>query len=297
MNIKKLGEILMETGSLAESQLKHALSLQKTHKMLLGEILVEEGYVQEEDIINALITQYNFTYIPIDNFDISQEVLKIIPKQIALKYYLLPVFVMGDVLTITMANPLDKTAIKEVQETTKYKKIEVYIDTVSNIKKVLNKHYPEEAIPKEKERETDKKESVSLKEKRILIIGDNPKTALAIKIGLEEANYKTFTAENRSTALDIINKREPSLVILDIELPLMDNYAFIQKLRAQKSMRYIPIIAVTPKADAKNLFENDETTDYIIKPYSSEDLMARIRLALGTTKADEKNAENIEWIE
>jgi PleD family two-component response regulator len=198
-----------------------------------------------------------------------------------------------------MANPLDKTAIKEILEIPGYKKIEIYIDTVSNLKRNLNNYYPIGVISKEKQTETDKKDILSLKEKKILIIEGEPKVALSIKLRLEEANYNILIAENESMALDLVNKIKPSLIILDVKLSLMDGYAFTQKFRAQKSMQHIPIIVVaaTAKNGIKDLFKDYGVTDYIIKPYNPEDLMARVRLALGTSRTDEKNAEDIKWLD
>lgn len=137
---KKLGEILRSSGLISEQQLQKALEFQKGEGGLIGEILIKLGFVGEIDIVQALTTQYGFPYIPVENYELNQEMTKIIPENMARQYGVVPIDVMGDILTIAMSNPLNDKAIEDVEILTK-KKVQVFIGTVTGISGALNKLY------------------------------------------------------------------------------------------------------------------------------------------------------------
>lgn len=137
---KKLGEILKSSGLISEQQLQKALEFQKGEGGLIGEILIKLGFVGEIDIVQALTTQYGFPYIPVENYELNQEMTKIIPENMARQYGVVPIDVMGDILTIAMSNPLNDKAIEDVEILTK-KKVQVFIGTVTGISGALNKLY------------------------------------------------------------------------------------------------------------------------------------------------------------
>ncbi len=137
---KKLGEILKSSGLISEQQLQKALEFQKGEGGLIGEILIKLGFVGEIDIVQALTTQYGFPYIPVENYELNQEMTKVIPENMARQYGVVPIDVMGDILTIAMSNPLNDKAIEDVETLTK-KKVQVFIGTVTGISGALNKLY------------------------------------------------------------------------------------------------------------------------------------------------------------
>lgn len=137
---KKLGEILKSSGLISEQQLQKALELQKTEGGLLGELMIKLGYVGEIDIVQALTAQYGFPYIPVENYELNNEMTKIIPENMAREHGMVPIDMMGDILTIAMSNPLNDKAVEEVENLTK-KKVQVFIGTVTGITGALNKLY------------------------------------------------------------------------------------------------------------------------------------------------------------
>ena len=139
---KKLGEILIKNSLITEEQLQRALDFQRGEGGLLGEILVKLGYVNEHDIVQALTVQYGFPYIPLENYELKKEIAKILPENVARQYGIVPVDVMGNILTIAMSNPLNERAIEDVEMITK-KKVQVFISTVTAIYGALNKLYKE----------------------------------------------------------------------------------------------------------------------------------------------------------
>lgn len=115
--------------------------------------------------------------------------------------------------------------------------------------------------------------------KKILIIDDEPKIVEAVAAYLENSGYETFSAFDGEKALDFINKIKPDLVILDLMLPKISGEEICKTIR--KTSR-IPIIMLTAKVD-----EDDKITglnigadDYVTKPFSPRELVARVNSLL-----------------
>jgi len=139
---KQLGELLIERKVISLEQLEKALSIQKEKGGLLGEILVDLGFAKEEDIAQALTAQYGFPYLPLDNYEISPEVIKLIPSRLARHYLLVPVDKIGNNITIAISNPLNTQAIEDVEIVTGCS-VQVFVSTSSDIKRAIEKYYKE----------------------------------------------------------------------------------------------------------------------------------------------------------
>ena len=137
---KQLGELLIDFGVINQNQLEKALEAQKTKGGLIGELLVEMGFAKEEDIAQALTVQYGFPYLPLSSYEISTEIVNIIPVKIARQYLLIPIDKIGNNLTLVMANPLNAKAVEEV-ETICGCSVQVFVSTSSDIKKAIEKYY------------------------------------------------------------------------------------------------------------------------------------------------------------
>ena len=139
---KRLGEILVHNNVISEGQLETALDSQKREGGLLGEILIKLGYVNERDIVQTLTAQYGFPYLPLENYEVSKEMAKVIPENVARQYNIIPIDLVGNILTVAMSNPLNEKAIEDVEMMSK-KKIQVFISTVTAMNKALNALYKE----------------------------------------------------------------------------------------------------------------------------------------------------------
>ena len=137
---KQLGELLIERGIIDERQLEKALSTQKEKGGLIGELLVELGFAREEDIAQALTAQYGFPYLPLSNYEIDPEILKIVPARVARQYLLIPIDKIGDNLTLAMSNPLNIHAIEDIEMLSGCK-VQTFVSTSSDIKKAIEKYY------------------------------------------------------------------------------------------------------------------------------------------------------------
>ncbi len=113
----------------------------------------------------------------------------------------------------------------------------------------------------------------------ILVVDDDRKTVDLIRLYLERDGYPVLTAYDGHQALDIAHTRRPGLIILDLMLPRVDGLEICRVLRAQSD---VPIIMLTAKATEENKLEGLEegADDYITKPFSPRELVARVRAVL-----------------
>lgn len=137
---KPLGELLIERGVITASQLEEALNVQKQKGGLIGEIIVELGFAEEKDIAYSLSIQYGFPYIPLDNYEINSDVINIIPRQVVEQYCLMPLDKIGSTLMIAMADPLNFHAVEDIEYLTNCV-VQIFISTISDIKKAIEKYY------------------------------------------------------------------------------------------------------------------------------------------------------------
>ena len=84
--------------------------------------------------------------------------------------------------------------------------------------------------------------------KRILVVEDQPDNRQIIRDVLAPTDYEITEAENGEEALAAIAKQRPDLILMDIQLPIMDGYEATRRIKADASLRSIPIIAVTSYA-------------------------------------------------
>ena len=137
---KKIGDLLMERGTINTEQLSVALEEQKKKGGYLSQHLISLGFASETDIAICLSQQYNFAYLPLDNYSISDEMLDIIPLKWVKIYSLLPIDKIGNVLSVVMADPLNEGVIQMLMQITNCE-ITVFISTYSELNKAINKYY------------------------------------------------------------------------------------------------------------------------------------------------------------
>ena len=113
----------------------------------------------------------------------------------------------------------------------------------------------------------------------VLIVEDDAQIRNFIKYSLEKENYKTLSTGNAQNALNMIVSEQIDLVLLDLGLPDFDGMEVIKKVREWSE---VPIIVVSARdQDKEKVSALDEgADDYLTKPFSATELLARIRVAL-----------------
>ena len=137
---KQLGELLLEKGIINQAQLDKALKIQKEKGGLIGQIFVMLGYVKEEEIAQVLTVQYGFPYLPLESYEISADMIKLIPENVAKQYNLIAIDKIGTLLTISMSNPLNIQAAEDIEMLSGCK-VQVFISTMTDITNAIKKYY------------------------------------------------------------------------------------------------------------------------------------------------------------
>jgi len=137
---KQLGELLLEKEIINQAQLDKALKIQKDKGGLIGQIFVMLGYVKEEEIAQALTVQYGFPYLPLESYEISADMIKLIPENVAKQYNLIAIDKIGNLLTISMSNPLNIQAVEDIEMLSGCK-VQVFISTMTDISNAIKRYY------------------------------------------------------------------------------------------------------------------------------------------------------------
>jgi DNA-binding response OmpR family regulator len=115
--------------------------------------------------------------------------------------------------------------------------------------------------------------------KKILIVDDEPRYIRLMEANLITDNYQVVKAYNGEQALQMVESENPDLVILDIMMPILDGFTVCERIRKFST---VPIIVVTVKGEEQDRVRGLDlgADDYIIKPFSATELLARVRAVL-----------------
>jgi two-component system, OmpR family, alkaline phosphatase synthesis response regulator PhoP len=123
----------------------------------------------------------------------------------------------------------------------------------------------------------------------IIIVEDDEDIADSIRYNLEREGFRVRIAVTGEDAVNLILSGPPNLILLDLNLPGMSGFEICRRLRAESPTAKIPIVMLTARADEtdKVLGLNMGADDYVTKPFSMRELVARINAALRRSEAAE----------
>jgi DNA-binding response OmpR family regulator len=119
--------------------------------------------------------------------------------------------------------------------------------------------------------------------KAILVADDDQDILELVAFRLERAGYEVMTAGDGEQALATARERRPDLAVLDVMMPKLTGYDVVKAMRAEEGTSQIPVILLTARvqeADVSRGFEAG-ADDYIRKPFSPQELRARVEAILG----------------
>jgi two-component system phosphate regulon response regulator PhoB len=121
--------------------------------------------------------------------------------------------------------------------------------------------------------------------KRVLIVDDEAPIREMIAVALEMAGYECIEAESAKIAHPLIVDNKPDMILLDWMMPGTSGVEFARRLRKDEMTSDIPIIMITAKGDEDNKIQGLESgiDDYITKPFSPRELVARLKTVLRRT--------------
>jgi DNA-binding response OmpR family regulator len=129
--------------------------------------------------------------------------------------------------------------------------------------------------------------------KKILVVDDEPQIVKVVKAYLEKSGYQVITAADGQTALTAFRQEKPDFMILDLNLPGMDGLDVCRAVRRESN---IPILMLTARVEETDRLIGLElgADDYVVKPFSPREVVARVRTILRRTTAETLESNVIE---
>lgn len=128
---------------------------------------------------------------------------------------------------------------------------------------------------------------------RVLAVDDEEDIVELVRYNLEREGFETLSAFSGKEALEVISKKRPDLIVLDLMLPDVDGLEITRRLKRDDNLKDIPIVMLTAKGEEADVVVGLElgADDYIVKPFSPRILVARVRSVL-RRRASENAAES-----
>lgn len=137
---KNFGDFLVGLGIITADQLIKALQEQKRAGGSLEQTIIRLQYAKEETVFQGLADYFNLPFVDLNTYLIDEELLQMIPEEMARRHTLIPLFKIGSTLTVAMVNPLNILALDEMRNKTKTD-VEIAISTEEKIRKAIDQHY------------------------------------------------------------------------------------------------------------------------------------------------------------
>ncbi|HLE14499.1 MAG TPA: response regulator [Anaerolineales bacterium] len=129
--------------------------------------------------------------------------------------------------------------------------------------------------------------------KRVVYIEDEPEMVELVQIILGRAGFEVAGAGNGLDGLQLARREPPDLVLLDLMLPDMDGWQVYRELRADESLKHIPVIVITAKSQSIDMvlgLHVADVDDYISKPFSAQELVKRAERVIAQQAAGKEQA-------
>jgi DNA-binding response OmpR family regulator len=126
---------------------------------------------------------------------------------------------------------------------------------------------------------------------KILVVEDEPSIAEVVGLYLQRAGYQVHTAADGKTAMSLLEKEIPDLVVLDLMLPEVDGLSLTRWLRERSD---VPIIILTARREEIDRITGLEmgADDYVVKPFSPQELVSRVRAVMRRIKREDAPVES-----
>jgi two-component system phosphate regulon response regulator PhoB len=137
---------------------------------------------------------------------------------------------------------------------------------------------------------------------RILVVDDEPDIIALVAYHLARAGYRVSTASTGTEALSAAREEHPALVVLDLMLPELSGFQVLERLRADRALSEIPVLMLTARRDEPDRVQGLSlgADDYLVKPFSPQELVLRVRNILRRTRtqaADKRNVTHVGSVE
>ena len=137
---KRIGEVLVDQGLITREQLDKGLEEQRTTGMQLGKCLTKLGFISEMKLVDILSAQLDIQHVVLENFTFIPHLVRVIPKEMAVKYRVIPLFEQDGIITVAMADPTNLRTVDHLKFKTG-REIEPVIATEKSILAAIEKNY------------------------------------------------------------------------------------------------------------------------------------------------------------
>lgn len=126
---------------------------------------------------------------------------------------------------------------------------------------------------------------------RILVVDDEPLYIQLLQVNLKAEGYDVITAGDGDEALEKVSSTRPDLVILDVMMPKLDGFTTCERIR---QFSQVPIIMLTARGEEQDRVKglNAGADDYVVKPFSADELIARVRAVLRRAQNMEESTQD-----
>jgi two-component system phosphate regulon response regulator PhoB len=117
---------------------------------------------------------------------------------------------------------------------------------------------------------------------KILVAEDEKQIADMISFKLTNGGHQVVRAQDGEQAIILATRERPELILLDAMMPGLNGFEVLRRLKADSTLRSVPVIMVTAKGHERDVLSGlrGGAVDYIVKPFSLKELSARVELAL-----------------
>jgi type IV pilus assembly protein PilB len=140
----RLGELLVRGGMLTDQQLAIALDVQRSTpdpKPRLGAVIVQQGFASDDSIAHVLARQMGLEYVDVRDVMPESDVLRLLPRKVAIQHLLVPIALTPDRLVVAMADPSNLTAIDDVKASTGIGRFELRVGAMDAIREAIDRFY------------------------------------------------------------------------------------------------------------------------------------------------------------
>lgn len=116
---------------------------------------------------------------------------------------------------------------------------------------------------------------------KILLIDDDKINIALVKFGLAEKGYNVIVAYDGKEGLELFNQEKPDLIILDVMMPKMSGYEFMEELRSIQGFEIIPVLMLTANENLEDVFRLEKVKGYFVKPVVFLEIFNKIVECLG----------------
>ena len=193
---RSLGQILINESMLTQEQVDEVINFKTEHRCHFGDACIQLGFLNEDDVLSALAIQLYMPKVDLNYFTCSDEALEIINKDQATEMKIIPLFLIGNTMTIATSSPMDIGLIDRLKKISR-KEIQVVIASEKKIFEAQQNHYSSGSAfmgsitePSESDGEEDSEENIKIAENIMLEAVNTGSSDIHIEPGVEKLRVR-----------------------------------------------------------------------------------------------------------